>query len=155
MNSGLYASDPAVVAAFRTALIHQGIAALVIFLLASAAWAGARGRHTSIPGAGKAAALTAEPAGRRLLRIGFGLLWIFDGLLQAQPAMAAGLPSQVIAPSIRYFIPPPARTGGAPLWRPSTDSTNQRAMVSTCHAVDHHAQAGAPSDGVPFPRWRR
>ena len=99
MNPGLYASDPAVVAAFRTALIHQGIAALVIFLLASAAWAGARGRLTSIPGAGKAAALTAEPAGRRLLRIGFGLLWIFDGLLQAQPAMAAGLPSQVIAPT--------------------------------------------------------
>ena len=99
MNSGLYASDPAVVAAFRTALIHQGIAALLIFLLASAAWAGARGRLTSIPGAGKAAALTAEPAGRRLLRIGFGLLWIFDGLLQAQPAMAAGLPSQVIAPT--------------------------------------------------------
>ena len=99
MNSGLYASDPAVVAAFRTALIHQGIAALLIFLLASAAWAGARGRLTPIPGAGKAAALTAEPAGRRLLRIGFGLLWIFDGLLQAQPAMAAGLPSQVIAPT--------------------------------------------------------
>jgi hypothetical protein len=41
----------------------------------------------------------AEPAGRRLLRIGFGLLWIFDGLLQAQPAMAAGLPSQVIEPT--------------------------------------------------------
>ena len=99
MNSGLYASDPAVVAAFRTALIHQGIAALLIFLLASAAWAGARGRLTPIPSAGKAAALTAEPAGRRLLRIGFGLLWIFDGLLQAQPAMAAGLPSQVIAPT--------------------------------------------------------
>ena len=41
----------------------------------------------------------AEPPGRRLLRIGFGLLWIFDGLLQAQPAMAAGLPSQVIGPT--------------------------------------------------------
>ena len=37
--------------------------------------------------------------GRRLLRIGFGLLWMFDGILQAQPAMAAGLPSQVIEPT--------------------------------------------------------
>ena len=36
---------------------------------------------------------------RQLLRIGFGVIWIFDGLLQAQPAMAEGLPSQVIQPA--------------------------------------------------------
>ena len=41
----------------------------------------------------------AEPRARRLLRIGFGLIWIFDGILQAQPKMAAGMPSQVIAPT--------------------------------------------------------
>ena len=103
MNLRLGASDPVVVAAFRAALIHQGIVALLIFLLVSAVWAGARGRLAPLPGAGKAvggaAAWGAEPAGRRLLRIGFGLLWIFDGLLQAQPAMAAGLPSQVIEPT--------------------------------------------------------
>jgi hypothetical protein len=99
MNPGLDASDPVVVAAFRTALIHQGIVALLIFFLASVVWAAARGRLTQVPGAGKAAAWAAEPAGRRLLRIGFGLLWIFDGLLQAQPGMAAGLPSQVIEPT--------------------------------------------------------
>jgi hypothetical protein len=40
-----------------------------------------------------------EPAGRRVLRIGFGLLWLFDGVLQAQPKMPAGLPSQVIQPA--------------------------------------------------------
>ena len=33
-----------------------------------------------------------------LLRVGFGLIWIFDGLLQAQPSMVVGLPSQVIQP---------------------------------------------------------
>jgi cytochrome oxidase Cu insertion factor (SCO1/SenC/PrrC family) len=33
-----------------------------------------------------------------LLRVGFGLLWLFDGLLQAQPSMVVGLPSQVIQP---------------------------------------------------------
>ena len=98
MNSGLYASDPAVVAAFRTALIHQGIAALLIFILVSVVLARARGRLTPIPAAGKATAWVAEPAGRRLLRMGFGLLWIFDGMLQAQPAMAVGLPSRVIGP---------------------------------------------------------
>ena len=34
-----------------------------------------------------------------MLRVGFGLLWIFDGILQAQPKMAVGLPSQVIQPA--------------------------------------------------------
>ncbi|HEV8221561.1 MAG TPA: SCO family protein [Streptosporangiaceae bacterium] len=38
-----------------------------------------------------------EPRWRAVLRIGFGLLWIIDGLLQAQPAMV-GLPTQVITP---------------------------------------------------------
>jgi hypothetical protein len=98
MNSGLDATDPVVVAAFRAALIHQGIIALLIFGLISAVWAGARAwltpsRGTAGGAVGPAAAWAAEPAGRRLLRIGFGLLWIFDGMLQAQPAMAAGLPS--------------------------------------------------------------
>jgi len=41
----------------------------------------------------------AEPAWRRVLRIGFGVLWILDGLLQAQPGMPAGLASQVMAPA--------------------------------------------------------
>jgi cytochrome oxidase Cu insertion factor (SCO1/SenC/PrrC family) len=40
-----------------------------------------------------------EPAWRKVLRIGFGLLWVFDGILQAQPKMAIGLPSQVIEPT--------------------------------------------------------
>ena len=34
-----------------------------------------------------------------MLRVGFGLLWVFDGILQAQPKMAIGLPSQVIEPT--------------------------------------------------------
>jgi len=41
----------------------------------------------------------ADPRARRLLRIGFGILWVFDGILQAQPKMAAGMPSQVIEPT--------------------------------------------------------
>src|SRR5262249_41381912 len=38
-----------------------------------------------------------EPRWRAVLRIGFGLLWVIDGLLQAQPAMV-GLATQVIKP---------------------------------------------------------
>jgi cytochrome oxidase Cu insertion factor (SCO1/SenC/PrrC family) len=39
-----------------------------------------------------------EPSARRLLRIAFGLLWVFDGLLQAQVSMPLGLVPQVIKP---------------------------------------------------------
>jgi hypothetical protein len=45
------------------------------------------------------AAGSPEPAGRELLRIGFGLLWVVDGLLQMQRAMPTGLPSQVVGPA--------------------------------------------------------
>ena len=34
-----------------------------------------------------------------LLRVGFGVIWLFDGLLQAQPQMAGGLADQVIQPA--------------------------------------------------------
>ena len=38
MNSGLDISDPAVVAAFKAALVHQGLIALLIFGLVGLAW---------------------------------------------------------------------------------------------------------------------
>ena len=104
MRSGLDVTNSILVAAFRSALIHQGLVALLILASLAIIWASARewlpafarrghrawGRAQSGPG----------PApGRSLLRIGFGLLWVFDGILQAQPAMATGLPGQVIAPA--------------------------------------------------------
>jgi cytochrome oxidase Cu insertion factor (SCO1/SenC/PrrC family) len=103
MNSGLNISDPAVVAAFKAALVHQGLIALVIFAVLGLAWVTLRAwLPASAAGAGPApqatAAAVAEPAWRKLLRIGFGLLWVLDGILQAQPKMAVGLPSQVIEP---------------------------------------------------------
>jgi cytochrome oxidase Cu insertion factor (SCO1/SenC/PrrC family) len=100
MNSGIDVSDPTVVAAFKAALVHQGLIALLIFALLGLAWVTVR---TWTPAAAEAGAGTrgpvlAEPAWRQVLRIGFGLLWVFDGILQAQPKMAVGLPSQVIEP---------------------------------------------------------
>lgn len=101
MNSGINVNDPTVVAAFKAALVHQGIIALLIFALLGFAWITVR---TWLPApaaaaGGTPAAAVAEPSWRQVLRIGFGLLWVFDGILQAQPKMAIGLPSQVIEPT--------------------------------------------------------
>jgi cytochrome oxidase Cu insertion factor (SCO1/SenC/PrrC family) len=113
MNSGLSPGDPTLVAAFRSALLHQGAIALILVVFVWLVWATARTWPFAAagvrPGAGgkgtlrvhAAAALTGdgEAKGRWLLRIGFGVLWILDGILQAQPKMAAGLPALVIQPT--------------------------------------------------------
>lgn len=41
-----------------------------------------------------------EPPARLFLRVGLGLLWLVDGLLQAQPAMPAGFVAHTLAPGI-------------------------------------------------------
>ncbi len=145
MNSGLSPADPTLVAAFRSALLHQGTIALILIALLGGAWAAAhawrRTAPVTKPTAGNRTAGpavrrwriggSAEPAARRLLRVGFGLLWILDGILQAQPKMAAGLASQVIEP-IAASSPPwvqhlvnwggtiwsyhPVQSGAATVW---------------------------------------
>jgi cytochrome oxidase Cu insertion factor (SCO1/SenC/PrrC family) len=96
MNTGLDGPVPLIVAAFRAALLHQGLIALLVIGVTAAAWVGLRARRDPGP---DAQAGPAEPSGRRLLRIGFGLLWLFDGILQAQPAMPTGLLPQGIEPT--------------------------------------------------------
>jgi cytochrome oxidase Cu insertion factor (SCO1/SenC/PrrC family) len=163
MNSGLSPADPTLVAAFRSALLHQGTVALLVIAFLWLLWATARvwrltaasatpaaseasgvkdagdvggtrqadgagesseaietgavnsargawatgglkaGRGVWVAGgmrAGRAAGRSGagENRARSLLRIGFGLLWILDGILQAQPKMAGGLASQVMEP---------------------------------------------------------
>ena len=100
MNSGLSPDDPTVVAAFRSALLHQGAIALIVVVLLWLIWATARTWRLTTPSEKPARRDgPGEARGRWLLRIGFGVLWIFDGILQAQPKMAAGLPSLVIEPT--------------------------------------------------------
>ena len=41
-----------------------------------------------------------EPVGRRVLRTGLGVLWIVDGLLQAQPQMPGGFGRDVLVPGL-------------------------------------------------------
>ena len=113
MKSGLNLDNPLLTAAFRSALLHQGLVALLIFGVLALAWVSARewqsgggtrggsagaGGSTGSRAAAGAGSRETEPSWRMLLRVGFGIIWIFDGLLQAQPSMVVGLPSKVIQP---------------------------------------------------------
>jgi cytochrome oxidase Cu insertion factor (SCO1/SenC/PrrC family) len=115
MTSGLSPDDPTLVDAFRSALLHQGAIALAIVVFLLLLWATAktwRGTAKDEPGETIPRNWTSllrgpdEPLGRTVLRVGFGLLWLLDGFLQAQPQMAGGLPAQVIAPAAQ----------GSPAW---------------------------------------
>ena len=100
MNSGLNPADPTIVAAFRSALVHQWAIVALIFVLLLVAWGAARSWASGHGAAAQAPApLWREPRARRLLRVGFGVLWVFDGILQAQPQMAGGMPQEVIQPA--------------------------------------------------------
>jgi cytochrome oxidase Cu insertion factor (SCO1/SenC/PrrC family) len=132
MNTGLNLGNPLLLAAFRSALLHQGIVALLILGVLAVAWVSVREWRPAARAAGSArdaasaapaanagtplaaaapprallsrlaggrASADAEPSWRLLLRVGFGIIWIFDGLLQAQPSMVVGLPSRVIEPT--------------------------------------------------------
>ena len=126
MNSGLSPDDPTLVAAFRSALLHQSAIALLIVAFLWLLWATMRTWRLVTPAAkaeadgvdGETAATAdlaeaggvdggvrakgegaREARGRAVLRVGFGFIWILDGILQAQPKMAGGLAAQVIEPS--------------------------------------------------------
>jgi cytochrome oxidase Cu insertion factor (SCO1/SenC/PrrC family) len=113
MGNGLTTNDPIIVSAFHTALLHQGLIVLLLVAIAGVSLnvlhpLQAR-RATAI---GEGPRLTVRPdlppeaPGRRILRISFGLLWVFDGILQGQSSMPLGMIPQVIKPS----------TAGSPSW---------------------------------------
>jgi len=95
MDSGLNATNPALVSAFWSALLHQLFIVAAIVVVLAVAYRVARNRWAANP---QPSGSATESRARKFLRIGFGVLWIFDGLLQAQPRMAGGLSSQVIEP---------------------------------------------------------
>jgi cytochrome oxidase Cu insertion factor (SCO1/SenC/PrrC family) len=101
------------VSSFRTTLDHQFLILLVLAGLLVLVWNTVRAvqyRRAVAAGATRMVASPAapypEPPGRRVLRISFGLLWVLDGILQAQTAMPAGVPSGVLAPA----------AGSSPTW---------------------------------------
>jgi cytochrome oxidase Cu insertion factor (SCO1/SenC/PrrC family) len=106
MGRALQSGNSTVVSAFHTALLHQ----LLLILLIGAGLAIAFNVTRTVQFRRLKAAGTmsfpsssrwdhAEPAARRVLRIGFGVLWIVDGFLQLQSSMPLGLPTSVIQPA--------------------------------------------------------
>jgi len=104
MSTGLEANDQTVVSAFHRALLTQGLVILLILMLVGVVWILLRAfqlsRGVTSQGAAPAASPSPftfpEPAARRLLRLSFGALWIFDGVLQSQPKMPLGMGPDVI-----------------------------------------------------------
>jgi cytochrome oxidase Cu insertion factor (SCO1/SenC/PrrC family) len=101
MNSTLSPASPILISAFHSALLHQWLIIAFIFVLLLIAWGASR---TAVFGSmerprAAAGARWREPRARLLLRVGFGLIWLFDGLLQAQGQMPGGLADQVIQPT--------------------------------------------------------
>jgi len=109
MGTGLQTNNPVIVAAFRTQLEHQAFVVLALVVVLAACWSVLRAaqlRKQANGNAGIEVSPCPEPSARRLLRISFGFIWIFDGLLQAQASMPLGMTTQVIAPS----------AAGSPSW---------------------------------------
>ena len=104
---GSGASPTLVVSTFQHALLRQGSLLLIVGLVLYLAWNVLRSAQYRRALAAEAAGVTArpvvvtdpEPPARRLLRIGFGALWIFDGMLQMQSSMPLGLPGNVLQPA--------------------------------------------------------
>jgi cytochrome oxidase Cu insertion factor (SCO1/SenC/PrrC family) len=105
MSTGLGTNNPVVVSAFYNELLRQGLVAAAILLVVGIAWSVLRSVQLRRVASGEAGATTAltlarsEPVARRLLRVSFGLLWIFDGILQGQASMPLGMAPQVIGPA--------------------------------------------------------
>ena len=106
MGRSLQSGNSVIVSAFHTALLHQLFAVLILGALCAIGFNVVRTiqyRRLKEQGESTFPSLRAfsgpEPAARRILRIGFGGLWILDGLLQLQSAMPLGLPTSVIEPS--------------------------------------------------------
>ncbi len=118
MNSGPSPASPILVSAFRSALLHQALIIALIFFLVLIAWGAIRAATRER----RAAPAWREPRARTVLRIGFGILWLLDGLLQAQPQMAGGLPS-VLQPA----------ADGSPGW--VADMVNWGANLWSYHPV--------------------
>jgi cytochrome oxidase Cu insertion factor (SCO1/SenC/PrrC family) len=105
MGRTLQTGNSLIVSDFHTALFHQLLVVLLVVALCAIGFNVVRTvQYRHLKEEGRAfptsnPSTLAEPPARRVVRIGFGLLWILDGLLQVQSSMPLGLPSGVIQPA--------------------------------------------------------
>ncbi len=92
---GVANANPVVVAAFHHSLVVGFLLVAGLLLIGSFTWLLVTSSWTG----SVRASWSGEPRARRVLRIGFGLLWLVDALLQLQPQMPLGLPGSVLLPS--------------------------------------------------------
>ncbi len=104
MNTAVNAKSPYITGQFNHALFLQFAiyAGIVILIAIAATLFVSRFRANVANGSSPFASgpVAAEPRARRLLRIGFGAIWVLDGLLQLQPQMVLGLPTDVVSPTV-------------------------------------------------------
>ena len=129
MGTGLNTNNPTIVSAFHRALLHQGLVVLAIVFLVALAWNLLRSAQLRAAagksGWGREAPrfVYPEAPARRLLRVSFGLLWIFDGILQGQASMPLGMGPQVIQPA----------AAASPTWVQHVD--NSMATIWSYHPI--------------------
>ncbi len=105
MGRSLQDGNSLIVSSFHSALLHQLLIVLLVLFVCAIGFNVVRTvQYRRLRGQGQTAfpsppATSAEPLARHVVRIGFGLLWILDGLLQLQSSMPLGLPSGVIQPA--------------------------------------------------------
>ena len=138
MSHPLQVDNPLVVSAFYRTLGHDLVLLLVVGVALALVWnivftlQQRADRLATAAGAGAAAAQPvpapgAEPLGRRVARISFGLLWLLDGALQAQRGMPLGMPGGVVQPG----------ASGSPGW------VHTLVNVGTTIWSDHPVEAAA------------
>jgi cytochrome oxidase Cu insertion factor (SCO1/SenC/PrrC family) len=150
------AGNSTIIREFHTALAHQGLIILLILVLLLVAWNALRSlqyRRALAQGAPyppPRPATSPEPPARRVLRLGFGALWVVDGLLQIQQAMPLGMPGSVLRPG----------ADGSPHW--VVRLVNFGAEVWTRHPTSAAASAVWIQLGIglfllvaPRGRWSR
>ena len=163
MSHPLQLRNPLVVSAFHAALTSRVLLLLAVAAALALAWGavsavwslssaravGAAGARSG-PGPGAAALTVAEPTGRRVVRVAFGLLWIADGLLQAQSAMPLGLPTGVVQPA----------AAGSPAWvrhlvSAGTTIWSNHPVEAAASVVWIQLAVGAALLVAPRGRWSR
>jgi cytochrome oxidase Cu insertion factor (SCO1/SenC/PrrC family) len=96
-----------IVSIFQSSLLHQWFIVFGLLAVLAIAWnlLWALQLQAEAKGAPKPlftnsdALITREPKGRKVFRLGFGFLWLLDGLLQCQAQMPLNLANEVTKPS--------------------------------------------------------